>query len=56
MKRYIKPEILIAQINNDSVLNTTSPGGVNNGDKVGNSYNSSDVTYSRGRGDWDDED
>ncbi|MBQ9668218.1 MAG: hypothetical protein IJV45_05705 [Prevotella sp.] len=54
MKKYMKPEISIELIQVSSMILAGS--GVESGDSVGNEYNSSDVTYSRGRGFWDDED
>jgi len=54
------PEILITQINTNVTILTSSPGGVNNGDTVGDEYDPNDVSYSRRRrrrqyDDWDDE-
>jgi hypothetical protein len=52
MKKYIQPETIIVKLHTISMIATT--GGLN-GRRPGNGYNSSDVTYSRDRGDWDDE-
>ncbi len=55
MKKYMKPETMVAHIQPATMI-AQSPGGVGNGDTVGKKYNSSDVTYSRGRSGWDDDD
>ena len=54
MKTYLKPELSILEIHIELNILAGS-GGVNNGDTVGNSFNSDDVTYSRNSSFWDDE-
>ena len=54
MKKYIKPELDIVNVNVEQPMLTATGGGVNDGDNVGNSYNSQDVTYSRDFDDWDE--
>ena len=55
MKTYQKPALSIVTLNIEHNILAGS-GGLDNGDKVGRSYNSGDVTYSRGtNSQWDDE-
>ena len=53
MKKYIQPKTTIVKLHTISMIAST--GGLN-GSTLGNGYNANDVTYSRDRGDWDDED
>ncbi len=50
----MKPELTVVMVTFERNILAGSVG-VENGDTLGNSYNSSDVSYSRG-GDWDDDD
>lgn len=54
MKKYIKPELDIVNVNVEKPMLTGSEGGVNDGDNVGKNYNSNDVTYSRDFDDWNE--
>ena len=53
MKKYNKPETTIVEVRIDSLLNSTSPSGVETGGSTGKEYSGSDVTYSRDY-DWDE--
>ena len=54
MKKYIKPEMDIVNVNVEQPMLTGNEGGVKNDNNVGNKYNSTDVTYSRDFDDWDE--
>lgn len=56
MKKYIKPELTIAVLNIEHSILAGSGEGVTNGSTTGEEYNSTDVSYSRRSGLWDDED
>lgn len=48
MKKYIEPEILIEyMIDDEDIIATSGEGGVDTGSKLGRSYNSADVSYSK---------
>ena len=53
-KTYQSPEMNVVNVTATQHLLAGS-GGVTDGSKVGNSFNSNDVTFSRGDS-WDDED
>ena len=53
MKTYIKPETSLYQLKSVTLLGE-SQAGVQNGDSVQDEYNSSDVSYGRSVGLWDD--
>ena len=54
MKKFIKPQLDVENVNVELPMLTGSEGGVNDGNNVGNKFNSNDVTYSRDFEDWDD--
>lgn len=55
MKKYIKPNMRVAELNIKDVLLTGSEG-IATGQSLGNEYNSEDVSYSRDNSDlWDQE-
>ena len=55
MKKYIKPETIVADMFQETVL-AASRGGVKTGDMVGKSYNLNDNSYTKKYGDWDEYD
>ena len=52
MKKYENPMLQIVSIKNNDII-ATSGEGVNTGDKLGNNYNSDDVSYAPDRFIWD---
>ena len=52
MKKYIDAQLQVVRINNNVIATS---GGVTDGGKLGNSYNSGDVSYGadRMRDDWE---
>lgn len=56
MKKYIKPELTIAVVNIEHSILAGSGEGIATGNAIGEEYTSTDVTYSRRSGSWDDED
>ena len=55
MKKYMKPVMVIVKIKPHQMI-AQSGGGVKNGSKVGNVFNSADQTYSRSFSFDDDDD
>ncbi len=53
-KTYQSPEMNV--VNVTATQHLLAGSGVETGSNVGKSYNSKDVTYSRGASSWDDED
>ncbi len=47
-KEYINPEMQVVIMQTNATILAGSGEGVSDGDKVGNGYNSSDVSYSSG--------
>lgn len=47
MKKYIKPIMKVAILEEESII-ATSGGGVGTGGKLGNAYNNTDVSYVKG--------
>lgn len=57
MKKYIIPAIIVANINNETILAGSGEGGVDTGGTPGNEFNNGDVSYTNRRGlfDWTDD-
>ena len=55
MKKYIKPETIVADMFQETTILTSSPG-VRTGKTVGKIYNQNDISYTKKYGDWDEYD